>query len=668
MILLVVLGWLLAAVALVQLALVARAYLVEKRQGLRRSPLRLAGSAAVAALVIGLAIFTSLPRSPGTPAGPAPAPVAAKPKPENAAAIAAKQAAIARREGELATLRDELAALQGAPVATPAPVAATPAEETPVWPAIAGLALVLVGFVVLAYGDLSSLIPKKKTATDDVPEDNRLDALISAAELGRWKDGLAHAAAVKLERLHKLEVLDFLYTRAFCAIQAIVSPEGDAPPHQERTDLLAAATGDLDRLLELAPHMAEARWLRGYVAATAGAWEPALTAFRAARPELDAALPHDHDESVCLLMLAEAQLAQADAEGATALFDEVSKLGVLAAKIPVAVITHRILAAREHLRAGRFDDAHGALAPIRQVQGLDDDGVRARDLACDVYEVVIRFRAGEHQRTLDGTTTFLARWVPAGIPAVDEQAADEYLYPAVDAKTLPFPAELYRGIFYLQAIARIELEARRGRGLDDDAVQALATSLLRGLQFEPRHRETLAALGALYLAFRKDRTDKAIAWLDAAIAMGVRSDRARALLAEARRAELDRQELLQMFRSAAARFLTDPTVARHVRAALVEDLGRFEDFRPVLVDLQAAGALDADATASPTVQSLRERARFLHGVATDVTRRRDPADVVALTASHQEYARLLDSLDGSAGRLEALEKTVMEQLGRIVLR
>jgi tetratricopeptide (TPR) repeat protein len=666
MILITVLGWLLAAIALGQLALVARAFLIEKRQGLRRSPLRLAGSAGIAVLVVGLAIFTTLQKpAAAKPAATPPPPVAAKP--ENEPAIAAKKQEIADVEAKLKTLQDELAVLQGGPTITPMPADAA-AESVPVWPAIVGLALVLLGFIVVALGDLSSLLPKKKATGDVTPEDNRLDGLITAAELGRWKDGLAHAAKVKLERLHKLEILDFLYAKAFCAIQAIVAPEGDAPSHQERTELLTTATGDLDRLLELAPHMAEARWLRGYVAATAGEWEPALTAFRAARAELPADLPHDHDESVCLLMLAEAKLAAADSEGATKLFDEVSGKGVLAGKIPVAVITHRILAVREHLKAGRFDDAHSALAPIRQVQGLDADGQRARDLACDVYEVVIRFRAGEHQRTLDGTTTFLAQWVPAGVPAVDEQAADEYLYPAVDPKKLPFPAELYRGVFFLQAISRVEVEGRRGRTLDDDAVQAIATSLLRGLQFEPRHRESLAALGALYLAFRKDRTEKAIAWLEAAVAMGVRSERARALVAEARRAELERQELLQMFRSAAARFLTDPTVARHVRAALVEDLGRFEDFRPVLVDLQAAGALDADATASPTMQSLRDRARFLHGIATDVTRRRDPADVQALTATHQEYARLVASLDGSAGRLEALEKTVMEQLGRIVLR
>jgi hypothetical protein len=406
--------------------------------------------------------------------------------------------------------------------------------------------------------------------------------------------------------------------------------------------------------------MSEARWLRGYVAATVGEWQVALDGFRAG-DRTDA-----HNESVCLLNLAEQKLAAADAAGAAALFDEVGKLGVLAGKIPVAVVMHRILAVREHLRAGRFDAAHSALAGIREVSGLDADGQRAKDLACDVYEVVIRLRAGEHQRTLDGATAFLERWVPKDVPPVDEQAADEYLYPAVDKAKLPFPAELYRGVFFLQAVSRLEVETRRARTLEPDAVTAIGTSLLRGLQFEPRHRETLAALGALYLACKKDRTEKALAWLEAALAMGVRSERARKLVAEAKRAELERQELLQMFRSAAARFLSDPTVARHVRAALVEDLGRFEDFRPVLVDLGAT--LDADATTAPTVQSLRERARFLHGVASDVQRRRDPDETRQLAATHQEYARLVENLDTSAARLEALEKTVMEQLGRIVLR
>lgn len=123
-----------------------------------------------------------------------------------------------------------------------------------------------------------------------------------------------------------------------------------------------------------------------------------------------------------------------------------------------------------------------------------------------------------------------------------------------------------------------------------------------------------------------------------------------------------------MFRSASARFLSDPAVGIQVRKALIEELGRFDEFRPVVLDLQDSGALEAPPVGEITVTALRERAAFVGGIASEVVRRADPAAVGKLSEIHRELTALANNVDTSATRIAALERAVMEQLGRIVLR
>jgi hypothetical protein len=334
------------------------------------------------------------------------------------------------------------------------------------------------------------------------------------------------------------------------------------------------------------------------------------------------------------------------------------------------MVTHRVLAVRGQLKDGKLAEAAEGIASVRSITGLDDAAARARGLACDVYDVAIRLRGDDPAATLAATAAFFTRWLPANLPPVEDQVADEYLLPAIDKAALPVPADLYRGLFFVEAVARLRQLSRRGQPLAEGDVEALATSLLRALQFEPRHREVLAALAALYLAYRTEpvsRAVKALAWLDAAITMGVRSPRARALLAERQRAERERQELLQTFRAASARFLADPAVGVAVRAALVEELGRFEEFRPVVLELQDGGALDAPP-APLTVDALRERAAFVVAVAQDLGRRGDPAATGPLLEASRELTALAANVDTSAGRITTLERVVMAQLGKLVLR
>jgi hypothetical protein len=665
--------WILAAVGLLQGGLAARAYLLERREGLPRSTLRFGASLAIAFALLGVAVVAQLrPTGGEQPSAPARVEVDAATQTK----ISELQKSIDELSAQLAAKQTELAKLDpNAQVATPPPVDTAPS----LWPVFVAVALVLFGFAVMTLGDLSTLLPRKRKPAappeaetppaegEAKPEPADLPTLIRHAGADRWKAGYACAQRIKIERLHKLEQLDLLYLRALCTVMTVVKPEGDAVAHQDRTDRLAAAKADLASLLELAPHMAEARWLAGYVDAHAGAWQTALDTMRAARAGLDAEVPFAKNESVCLLMLAEQKLAAADNAGATVLFDEVTQLGVLGAQIPIAMVTHRILTVREHIRAGKFTEAAEGIAGVRGIEGLEAEAGRAAKVACDVYDVAIRYRSGQLDETLAATTAFCERWLPAKLPDVEDQAADEYLLPAVDKASLALPADLYRALFFVEATVRLARAARRGP-LEPEGVDAIATALLRALQFEPRHREVLAALAALYLTYRKERTEKALAWLDAAITMGVRSPRARALLAELQRAERERKELLAMFRAASAKFLSDPAVGVAVRRALVEELGRFEEFRPVVLELQETGALETAPATAVTVAGLRERAAFVGSIAIEVGRRGDPAVVQKLVESSRELAALASNVDTSVTRIAALERAVMEQLGRVVLR
>ncbi len=667
--------WFLAVVGVVLAALSTRAYLLERREGLARSTLRCALGIVIAFGILAMGVYETVLNKP-TAATHAEAPVTHDAATK--AQIEALTKEIAKLEDQLANKRTELEKLD--------PTLAAPEEPSAPsqWPLMIAISLVLFAFGALALGDLQTLIPRKRTAAAapeaaeqvpgspealNKPEPASLPAFTAHANAGRYKAALAMAARMSVEQLHKLEVLDFLFLRAFCSVMAVAAPEDGAQvTHQDRTDKLATAQKDLASMLELAPHSAEAQWLSGYVKARTGEWQAALDTMRAAKAGLDANHGSEVNESVCLLMLAEAKLATADNAGATKLFDEVTQLGVLAGQIPVALVTHRILTVREAIRASKFAEAADGIARIRQVEGLDDTAQRAATVACDVYDVAIHYRSGELEQALAAARAFMGRWLPAQLPDVEDQAADEFLLPAIDKTTLQLPNDLYRGLFFLEAVVRVELASRKGQALPPDEVDAIATALLRALQFQPRHREVLAALGALYLAYKKDRTEKALAWLDAALTMGVRSPRARGLLAEARRAEQERKELLQMFRSASAKFLSDPAVGVSVRKALIEELGRFDEFRPVVLDLQESGALEAAPTGEITVTALRERAAFVGGIASEVVRRAEPAAVAKLADIHRELTSLANNVETSSTRIAALERQVMEQLGRIVLR
>lgn len=666
-ILLVVL-WLGVAAAAALFAASARAVVIERREGLAPSYRRLQVAAGGFVVILATVLWASRPVAP---ASFAPRAVTADPK---IAAIQADLAQRARRLGELETERARVQQEREELLAK-LPADARESELLPVDPVaerqarllgalVVVFALLTVGApAVLLLGDPRSLLLRRRPP----PAAKALEGVDAVAQLALADRVMeAHEAALKLDdsTLDTLELLDLLYLRAHLAI--LCNQDSEARKDEKANEArLVAAAKDLARLLELAPHMGEAHYLLGTLRGLQGDFEAALIAFERAEPLLAGSeLPLTHDISVCLLRLAQARLAEGKAAEATQLFDRVSKLGVLAAQIPLTSIAHGLLQVRAHLKAGRLDQAQEEIGRLRKFEDL---GAPRRDelrLTCDVYELLVLFHRGQHAETLGKLTSFLARHAPRDLPEPDDHTADEYLFPAVDRAALPLAPELFRGFFFLSAVARMGVVARGGKLPRDAEVDELSLPLLRALQFEPRQREVLASLGALYYWCRPALREKALEWLEAAVAMGVQSNIVRGWLDRDRRREVERHDLRDAFRGTAARFLSDAMVSPRVREALLEELGRFQEFRPLLVDLEQAEDVGQQ---SPTLAALRERAAYLQEAVASLTavRRDAPRPLVE---AQQEYAGLIAQIDQVSARLSELDRRVMAEIGKAVLR
>lgn len=654
--------WLCVAVSLALLVLSARSALIQRREGLLPSMARLyvaaGGFVLITAAVVWATRPVSAPSAATTDLDPAFAPIRAEiaQKTRRIDELRVEQRNVEHEIADLAAKLPETA--RGAEIAPFDPAAVRSARLFGVTLLVFTLLLFAVPAVVL-LGDPRTLLLRRRPPPP-AAEPVGVDALALAAIEGRHADGLLAAEQTKEAELDTLDRLDFLFARAFCAVKVASGGANIAP------ELLASAVKDLVRLLELAPNMGEAHYLLATARGVIGELEPALTSFERSHALLAGVdLPFSHNESVCLLGLAEKRLAEGDGPEATRLFDRVAKLGVLAAQIPLTSITHGLIQIRAHVKAGKLDAARDEIARVRGFKDIGNEQLKAVGLTCDVYDLLVLFHRGQHAETLAATTAFLARWLPPGLPEPDEHTADEYLFPAVDREKLPLAPELFRGFFFLEAVTRMAMIARAGKLPRDQEVTLLARPLLRALQFQPRHREVLASLGALYYWCKSDARDKALEWLEAAAAMGVKSEIVRRWLEQDRRRELERHDLLDAFRGTAQRFLTDAMVSPRVREALLEELGRFQEFRPLLVDLEQGAAVGQQ---SPTLAALRERALYLQDAAASVTARRTGAEGQRLMAAQAEYGTLVEQLDQASVKLSDLDRRVMEDIGKSVLR
>jgi tetratricopeptide (TPR) repeat protein len=654
--------WIGVAVSLALFVLSARAVLVQRREGLLPSYARLYVAAVGFVAITAAVVWASRPveaASVEASEDPALAPLRAQ-LVEKAKRMAELRAEEDRVQQEYEGLAGKLpSSARGGEID---PAAVRSARRLGALVLVFALLLFAVPAVVI-LGDPRTLFLRRRPPPPEAAPTG-VDALALAALEGRLAEGLQAAAETREDGLDTLDLLDFLFVRAFCAVK--LAAEGKDAKANEAG--LASAVKDLTRLLELAPNMGEAHYLLASARGLAGESDRALASFEQAEPLLaGSALPFAHNESVCLLRLAEKRLAEGDGPEAARLFDRVAKLGVLAARIPLTSITHGLLQIRGHLRGGRLDAARDEIARVRALEGLDAAQRKKIGLTCDVYDLLVLFHRGQHPETLAATTAFLKRWVPADLPEPDEHTADEYLFPAVERGALPLAPELFRGFFFLEAVARMAIVARADKLPRDQEVSDLARPLLRALQFEPRHREVLASLGALHYWCRPEARAKAIEWLEAAAAMGVKSEIVRRWLQQDRKRDLERSDLLDAFRATAARFLSDAMVSPRVREALLEELGRFQELRPLLVDLEQGAEIGQQ---SPTLAALRERALYLQDAAMNVaaTRHGKVGEGQRLMEAQAEYGMLVEQIDQVSAKLSDLDRRVMEEMGKIVLR
>jgi len=626
--------------------LCVRAVRTEKEEGLAPSTRRLYAAVAAAVLAGGVAAYASTLRADVPDATP----------PKTDAVKAKKLAELEAKRDETQKEIDQLRVEMGATtnVLTKEDMERKRAD-TQLMLLQGSLLVMLVGLgAVFLLGDPRTLVLKRK------PSDAKLDpidAMARAAHGERWDEAMRAAATVEEGKLEGLELIDFLFLRGVAQI--------GLAKHED-------AQKDLARVTQMAPNMAEAHYALGAAYYGDKKYGEAAEAYaRAGQLDASGELPVKKARSAALVRHGERRLAEADLEGATKCFDEVTKLGVFTKEIPAALMSHRLASVLGDLRSNKLAEARAGIALVREAksaEGLDAERKRIAETTCTVYEMLLLHKEEEHAEILRKLPPLLSSWQPENLPEPDEQAADEYLFAAVEADKLPPGApkvEVFRALYFLLAVAEVRLLAERNAPLGDADVARVARWLFRALQFEPRHREVLAALGVLYYLCKPAMREKAIEWLDAAVAMGSTSRLARRLLELDRSRENERTALLSHFRAASSRFLGDAMVDPKVRAALLEELGRFQDFRPVLVDLDHQSEIGQEP---PTLAALKERVQYIQGLA-GTAETRMPADTTKkLRAIRDEFDAVVRTLDVSVERVGDLEKRVMEEVGKIVLR
>jgi tetratricopeptide (TPR) repeat protein len=667
--------WLLTAATVVMVVLSARALKHERREGLASSHKRLIAVSlvcAVAALfVVSATISAVFPHRDGTPVDQPPDALPIDP------VVAAQRRALETRKSELYEEIDRLEA----EVAKLSPVQQLPEAERPqrAWHHfdVGPLAhfvvpiLVVLGTVALVtLGDPTTLFRPawNREHSALAPDIQRgiadLDRLSHLAETGEFREGLTVAGAIDLGQLEKLDRLDFSYLKSYCAVQIAASATSD---DLENRGLLETAVRDLDTLLEQAPNRGEAVYLLAMAHSLSGARRKSLDAFLRAASLLKgqaSKLPFAHNESVCLLGLAEEALGRGDALEAAKLFDQVTARKELVDQIPTSLVKVRLLSVRRCLQEGNHQEAAAGIEALRKVEGLDIEQRRGLETVTDALESLIAVREGDPPAILRTTDAFLARHLPPGLPEPDEEVVEEYLDSPISGISMRLSPQVFRAFLFLQAEARSKIAATEGSTLSAAQVGQIARPLFRALQFELRQRDVLATLGGLYYWFVPDGRKKAIEWLEAAVAMGVEGRIARRLLVEAQAVEMEHREAIEWFRSASVRFLHDPTIARQVRQALIEELGRFQEFQPLLLEIESAVE---SAPREPTVSLLRERAGYLEKTVGDLAARKSSNAGPRIHELLKNYQQLIAGLDDSAGRIGEIERKLVQELGKLVM-
>lgn len=640
------------AITGLQLALALAALVVELRDGLKPSWTR----AGAVALVFAVAVVVAM-RARGVPVVELP-PVVVAPGEDPAQAkeiealresVRQAQETFAKKSAELAELTEDHA----------------PPDPVNVVTLLGLLAAAGLGGL-LKLGDARTLLlgwrlPQKGEKDRRAQSLEELDRLADAASEGRFQDGLGLASQVDAALLKQKDQSDLTLLRALCAFHVASKRSSVAA----RKEVLEKPVAELRALVERAPRLHAAGYLLAMGDVLLGEHGQALAGLRSVERGLSRLeLPFAENQSYCLLALAQERLAQGDTEAAGKYFAEATALGKLTDRIPILLVEGQVQGLRRSIAANHLEEAKKGVEALRKVEGLPQDQARILETVGDAFEVLIAFKQADDARALELVQGLLARIVPADLPPATDEAADEYLEPAVKVSALLFPPELYRAMYFMEAVVRVRLAAARRRPLTQAEAEEIALPLLRALQFEPRHREALAALGALAYWCIPGKRTKGLEWLEAAVSLGTRSPTALRLVDQERAREEHRQDLMHHFIGVSGRFLSDSTVTSQIRRALLEELGRFQDFAPVLLEIDQMVESEQQA---PTVQSLGERSRYLETLLEDALGHQDLNLADQLSPLREEYRRCLEALEGAAARITQLDRRVLSDLGKLIL-
>lgn len=661
--------WLLWTATAVQCGLAVNGYLTEKLHGMSLSLVRLSAIVGIFVVVTSLAAFTAfLPQDSLTAvtqtAGPQSGEVAeAKNQLQQ---IEEDRRKLDMREKET---RNQLYAAESK---VPSPVPAfisnlervNKSERAIV--ALAGTAVLLLGgFVVLAVGgQIQTLFPAAWSSGGERSEERRavereLQEVSRLVWNENYREALTKAEAIQDKKLGNFDRLDLLFLRGYSAVQVRSFPEEGETAEQLRP-ILDRAISDLETVIDTAPKRGEALYALALAYGLRGSDLEAVAAFDKASPMLTTdQLPFEHNISVCLLRLAEASLNTGDTQQAELYFRRVAELG----KLSDSVVRSRLRVGMINLRGSMArQEVSSAAAALEQLSAMQDLNAEQRvqiGAMRSALSARLALRRDDPETALTACTEFLQKHLPAGVPIPDEQSVEETFSPILDGD-LPFPREVFFGFFFIQAVSMSRLETKGRHKLSEAQITKLGEPLMRALQFAPRQRDMLGSVGGLYYWFRREKRDLAREWLESAVMMGVGGRIVRAILEHDRLIEVERREALDWFRSASSRFLRDPTIAGQVRSALIEELGRFQEFEPMLISLREQPELE---TQEPTVEVLRERARYLADLVAGFARRGNSDRFARLAQVHAEYTACLTALEGASQTMAAIESKVFGELG-----
>jgi tetratricopeptide (TPR) repeat protein len=540
-------------------------------------------------------------------------------------------------------------------------------RQTLILGAVAIIALfLLIGFVVLLTGgEVQTLFPEgwlrsRRRSENHENLERDLQRLTSAVWQKDYARGLAIAERMPEKNLSNFDRLDYLFLRAYCAIQLLYGESAEESA-EKRLKLNGDAIKDLERVVEEAPRRGEAAYLLGLAYGITDRNAEAVAMFEQSQEILKRhELPFAHNQSVCLLRLAEVSLSEGNTEQAENYFGRVTNLRKLADSVVESRVRIGMIDLQNAVSKKEMGLAASALERLEGLRELKPEQRLQIEVIQAAFSAQIALRADDAAQALEQAKKFLEKHLPSNLPQPDEEVADETLGLYILEQELPFPREVFRGFLFIQAVALCKLEARARAMLSEAQVSKLSEPLLRGLQFDPRQRDLLGALGGLYYWFRKDKRQKALDWLEAAAMMGVSGRIVHKILEHDRLIEMERREALDWFRSASARFLRDPTLAGEVRRALIEELGRFQEFEPLLISLEQRPELEPT---EPTLEVIKERARYLAQLVTDVARRGQADRQARLAQIHTDYSACLETLERTTENIATLERRVFEELG-----